>query len=179
VILKVARMGNPVLRRKAAAVGADRLKDPFFQRFLDDLVETMVEYEGVGLAAPQVHVSLRACVVAAPAERGGAGLLRVLINPQVSVHGRQTALDWEGCLSIPELRGQVPRALRISVAALDRQGQPIRFEAHDFEARVIQHEVDHLDGILFLDRMTDLRSLTFVREFLRYHSDDRGEQAHG
>ncbi|HEX9637573.1 MAG TPA: peptide deformylase [Acidobacteriota bacterium] len=168
MILKVARMGHPVLRRRAEAVGAGRLLEPEFQRFLDDLIETMHEYEGVGLAAPQVHVAARVCAIAALGTEDAATPLRILVNPAIVDRSGATASDWEGCLSIPELRGQVPRATHITVEALDRAGRPLQFEAADFAARVIQHEVDHLDGILFLDRMTDLRSLAFLHEFERF-----------
>jgi peptide deformylase len=170
-ILKVARIGHPVLRTPGKAVAVETLRSAQIQRLIDDMVETMHEYNGVGVAAPQVHVSLRIAVIEVPAddERAGGGVpLMVLANPVISPLSQERALGWEGCLSIPDLRGQVPRLARLKLEALDREGRPYVVEAADFFARVIQHECDHLDGGVYLDRMDDMRSLTFLEEFDRF-----------
>jgi peptide deformylase len=181
-ILKVARIGHPAVRAQARDLTLDELRSAEMQKFIDDMVETMYEYEGVGLAAPQVHVSLRLAVleVKPEDERGTGGVpLTVLVNPKVTPLGTKKAAAWEGCLSIPGLRGAVPRYERLRLEALDREGQPFALDAQDFHARVIQHECDHLDGGVYLDRMKDMRSLTFMDEFERYvladHDDDEDE----
>ena len=171
MILKVARIGHPVVRAAAKPVPAELIKTPDFQRLIDDMIETMHEYDGVGLAAPQIHVGLRLAVLEVPAAdaRSRAAVpLTVLINPKLAPIGKQKAAAWEGCLSVPELRGLVPRWKRLKLAALDRAGRPFTAEAAGFHARVIQHECDHLDGGVYLDRMDGLRSLSFLREFERY-----------
>jgi peptide deformylase len=182
-ILKVARMGHPVLRGKALAIQRAEIKSPAVQRLIDDLIETMVEYHGVGLAAPQVHVGLRV-FVAVLDEREGEGPESpesnheheadplALINPEITPIGDDVVEGWEGCLSVPDIRGRVPRAREIKVRAFDRKGERIELRAHDFPARVIQHETDHLDGILFLDRMRSLGSLTFLDEYSRFWIKD-------
>jgi peptide deformylase len=171
VILKVARIGHPVVRSPARPVPADRIASPDLQRLVDDMIETMHEYDGVGLAAPQIHVGLRLAVIEVPAsdERSRDAVpLTVLINPQVTPIGDEKEHAWEGCLSIPDLRGVVPRWSRLRLEALDRAGAPFTVEAEGFFARVIQHECDHLDGSVYLDRMQGLRTLSFLREFERY-----------
>lgn len=176
-ILKVARMGHPVLRTPARAVSPGDLKSPRVQQLIDDMFETMNEYQGVGLAAPQVHEGLRLFVAGfAPAhedddeEARESIPLMAVVNPEITVVDAGGVEDWEGCLSIPDIRGKVPRARRIVVRALDRRGKPIELSASGFTARVIQHETDHLDGILFVDRMQSFQSLTFLDEFARYWS---------
>ena len=174
-ILKVARMGHPVLRTKARALDKAELKSPGLQQFIDDLVETMMEYSGVGLAAPQVHESVRVFVAMLDPDGGGEGDAVAFINPEITIVGDETVERWEGCLSIPDIRGRVPRAQSISVSAWDRQGKRFELEAADFAARVIQHEADHLDGVLFFDRMRSLETLTYLEEYSRYHSKKRDE----
>jgi peptide deformylase len=167
-ILKVARIAHPVLRSPAKPVPNSAFKDPLFQKLVDDMRETMYEYEGVGLAAPQVHEGLRLAVieVAGSDERSQAEVpFMVLVNPVITPLGDETVNGWEGCLSIPDLRGVVPRLKALKLEALDRHGKPYSLEAHDFFARVIQHECDHLDGSVYLDRMQGMRSLTFIKEF--------------
>jgi peptide deformylase len=168
-ILKVARMGHPVLRMRARALDAAELKTPSIQRLIDDMIETMKEYQGIGLAAPQVHESLRLFVAGSTDEEHGFPLT-VVANPDITVVGTETVEDWEGCLSIPEVRGRVPRARQIYVRGLERQGRKIELKMSGFPARVMQHETDHLDGVLFLDRMTSFETLTFLDEFGRYWS---------
>jgi peptide deformylase len=169
-ILKVARMGHPVLRTKARPIEPRELKTVLLQKLIDDMIETMDEYSGVGLAAPQVHESLRIFVAHLDAEGRGQGEPLAIVNPEIEVIGNDLIEGWEGCLSIPDIRGRVPRAAQIRVSALDRQGKRIEINTKDFPARVIQHETDHLNGILFFDRMRTLTSLTYMEEFSRYHS---------
>ena len=170
-ILKVARIGHPAVRARAVDLSPDSIPSPDTQRLIDDMIETMHEYDGVGLAAPQVHVGLRLAVIEVPEddERTKGGVpLTVLVNPVVSPVGEKMVEGWEGCLSIPDLRGRVPRYRRLELRALDRNGKPFRVEASDFFARVIQHECDHLDGSVYLDRMKDARSLSFIDEWDRF-----------
>ena len=158
-ILKVARMGHPVLRAKARPLEKAEIRGAVIQKLIDDMIDTMAEYHGVGLAAPQVHEGVRLFVAALDSgedeEEDGEPI--AVINPAITVVGVDTVEDWEGCLSIPDIRGRVPRAREITVRAFDRTGTRIELSAHDFPARVIQHETDHLDGVLFFDRMTSLR----------------------
>ena len=166
-ILKVARMGHPVLRQRTPKIDPADVPKPVIQRLIDDMFDTMREYVGIGLAAPQVHHSLRLFV--AGVDGSDSSLLPVvMINPEINVIGEVTEEDWEGCLSIPDIRGKVARAVEIRVRSLDRQGTPQQMTASGFPARVIQHETDHLNGVLFLDRMTSFESLTFPEEYDRY-----------
>src|SRR6266853_1051655 len=172
-ILKVARMGHPVLRTRAQAIERGDIKSAAVQRLIDDMLDTMTEYHGVGLAAPQVHESLRLFVVAfdpsQPEPDDDQPLEPVaIINPEITPLGDEIVEDWEGCLSIPDIRGRVPRARAIKLRALDRSGKRLELSVQDFAARVIQHETDHLDGILFFDRMRTFDSLTFLDEYARY-----------
>jgi len=173
-ILKVARMGHPVLRARARALEPAEIRSTPIQQLIDDMFETMHEYQGVGLAAPQVHQSVRIFVAGFPPSKDDDGEEQVpemvLINPDVRPDGTDTVEDWEGCLSIPGIRGRVPRARRAIVRAYDRRGKLIELRASGFTARVIQHETDHLDGVLFLDRMLSFESLTFLDEFARFWS---------
>ena len=175
-ILKVARMGHPVLRQVAAPIDPKDITGPEVQRLIRDMLETMLEYNGVGLAAPQVHVPRRLVLCGGGEGEDGRLTMRVLINPEIKPASRQIEEDWEGCLSIPDLRGLVPRHRDISVKAYDRTGRPIELQASGFMARVIQHETDHLDGVLFLDRMKSMESLSFIEEFARYHAKREHEE---
>jgi peptide deformylase len=171
-ILKVARLGHPVLRRVADPVPVEVIARPQFQQFIDDMIETMHEYDGVGLAAPQVHVSQQVAVleVEKPPRYPDMPLvpLTVLINPRVTTVSQEMGDGWEGCLSIPELRGMTPRYRELHIEALDRHGKPLDFVAKDFHARVIQHEYDHLQGKVYVDRMPSLETLTYLLEWERY-----------
>jgi peptide deformylase len=169
-ILKVARMGHPVLRAKARPLERGEIKSPVVQKLIDDMIDTMAEYRGVGLAAPQVHEGLRIFVAALDEDDEPDGEVEPLaiINPEITVVGSEVVEDWEGCLSIPDVRGRVPRAREIKIRAFDRKGARIELSAHDFPARVIQHETDHLDGVLFFDRMRTFETLTFLDEYARY-----------
>lgn len=183
MILKVARIGHPLIRRKARDLTRDEVRSANLQRLIDDMVDTMHEYDGVGLAGPQVHLGLRLAVIevsSSDARSIEAVPLTVLINPRLEPLGQETVDGWEGCLSIPDLRGVVPRFRRLRLTALDRGGKPFTVEAQDFFARVIQHECDHLEGGVYLDRMPDLRTLSFLHEFERFaqHDDeDEDEEA--
>jgi peptide deformylase len=169
-ILKVARMGHPVLRAKARRLEKAEIRSVPIQKLIDDMIDTMHEYHGVGLAAPQIHEGLRIFVAALDAGEEEESEIETvaLINPEITVLGGDIVDDWEGCLSIPDIRGRVPRAREIKLRALDRSGARIELHAHDFHARVIQHETDHLDGVLFVDRMKSYESLTFLDEYSRY-----------
>ena len=171
-ILKVARMGHPVLRERARPVSKSDLRDPLVQKLIDDMIDTMHEYHGVGLAAPQVHEGLRLFVALLEEDPGPKSEATVLVNPEIVPSGSTKEEDWEGCLSIPDIRGMVPRFTDITVTALDRDGKPIELLLKNFSARVAQHETDHLDGVLFFDRMTSMQSLTYLDEYSRYHSKD-------
>ena len=171
-ILKVARMGHPVLRERARPIDKSAIKDPFFQKLIDDMIETMHEYHGVGLAGPQVHEGLRLFVAMLDDDPDSNGEAIAIINPEIIPNASDKREGWEGCLSIPEIRGRVPRAQQIKVTALDRQGKRFELELKDFPARVVQHETDHLDGVLFLDRMKGFESLTYLEEYSKYHSKD-------
>lgn len=171
-LLKIARMGHPVLMRKADPVADPSA--PEIKRLVADMVETMVDANGAGLAAPQVHVPLRVVVFQAPADRSD-GLseeerfehtapLTVLINPEIEILGPEREAGWEGCLSVPGLRGLVERSAHIRYRGTDHEGHAIDRIAKGFHARVVQHEVDHLDGTLYPQRMSDLKTLIFESE---------------
>jgi peptide deformylase len=174
-ILKVARMGHPVLRARARTVDKSELKDATVQQFIDSMIDTMYEYSGVGLAAPQVHESIRVFVAMLDPDGRGEGDAVVFVNPEITIKGDQTVEGWEGCLSIPDIRGRVPRAQHISITAQDRHGKRFELELKDFPARVVQHETDHLDGVLFFDRMKSMDSLTYLEEYSRYHTRQNGD----
>jgi len=171
-ILKVAHMGHPVLRERARPVDTSELKDPLFQKLIDDMVETMHEYHGVGLAAPQVHEGVRLFVAVLDDDPDSESEATVIINPDIIPNASDKREGWEGCLSIPDIRGLVPRFTDITVLALDRHGKKIELKLKDFSARVAQHETDHLDGVLFFDRMTSMQSLTYLEEYSKYHTKD-------
>ena len=167
-ILKVARMGHPVLRRRTRALDKSDLRNAAVQKFIDDMIETMYEYHGVGLAAPQVHEGLRLFVAMLDEEHGDDSEAMVIVNPEITANGTDMEEGWEGCLSIPDIRGMVPRQTDVTVKALERTGKPIELRLKGFPARVAQHETDHLDGILFFDRMRSMHTLTFLEEFSRF-----------
>jgi peptide deformylase len=177
MILKIARMGHPVLAQTARPV-ADPMA-PEIRRLVNDMVETMMDANGAGLAAPQVHVPLRIVVFQAPGERTDPGLsqderfdhtapLTILINPEIAVMDPKTEGGWEGCLSVPGLRGWVERPGHIRYRGFGLDGQMIEREARGFHARVAQHEVDHLDGRLYPSRMNDLSRLIFESEIRHF-----------
>lgn len=171
-ILKVSRLGHPVLRQVATDYSRRDLLSAPVQKLIDDMIETMKEYDGVGLAADQVHVSRQLAVLEVsdnPRYPSKPHVpLTVLVNPRITPLSEELDDDWEGCLSIPDLRGRVPRYKRIRVTGWNRNGEELDFVAEDFHARVIQHEFDHLNGQVYLDRMRDMKSLAFLQEFARY-----------
>ena len=168
-LLKIARMGHPVLRQVAAAIAQPDAAE--IRRLADDMVETMRDAPGVGLAAPQVHVPLRLIVFRAPAEDGELSRIVQLINPEMDVLDGEAEPGWEGCLSIPELRGIVPRHRRIRWSGVTPDGAPVTQEAEGYAARIFQHELDHLDGVLYLDRMTSLSLLTYPEHMSRFEEE--------
>jgi len=172
-ILKVARMGHPVLRGRARALDRAEIKSSAIQALIDDMVETMEEYQGIGLAAPQVHESVRVFIAGlqedARSDDEDPAIVPVpLINPEIVPIGSEIVSDWEGCLSIPDIRGKVPRYRRVKVRALDREGTRLELQLADFAARVVQHENDHLDGVLFFDRMKAFETLTYLDEYSKF-----------
>ena len=171
-ILKIARMGHPVLLQRAEPV-ADPTA-PEIRRLVADMIETMEDAQGAGLAAPQVHVPLRLFVFRVRGDRatGDAEDTEVLpnravINPVVTLLGEDVRLRWEGCLSIPGLRAAVPRAWRIRYIGVDTDNRPVGGEVTGFHAGVVQHENDHLDGIMYPMRMSDFSLFGFNEEMVR------------
>jgi peptide deformylase len=189
-ILKIAKMGHPILRALADPVPDARVADvqapgvqaPGIQTLIKNMIETMEDADGTGLAAPQVHVPTRIVVYFVEAsERRGAVEdvpLTVLINPELTVLDATITYDWEGCLSVPGLIGMVPRATRIGLSALDADGGVIEREVEGFHARVLQHECDHLDGILYPQRMDDLSLLMFSDE-MRHGPPEKARRLKG
>ena len=165
-------MGHPVLRERARPITPADLRHPLTQKLIDDMIETMHEYHGVGLAAPQIHEGMRLFVALLNEEPDRDSEAIVVINPEITPLSDVTEEGWEGCLSIPDIRGMVPRFTDIAVRALDRNGKKVTLTLKKFAARVAQHETDHLDGVLFFDRMTSMQSLTFLDEYSRFHSKD-------
>lgn len=166
-ILEIAELGHPVLRQRAFEV--ENLEDTELQSFIDDLIETCIESNGVGIAAPQVYESKRIFIISSRpnARYPNAPELGpiALINPEIISHSEEKEKDWEGCLSIPGIRGSVPRHKRVKVKYLTREGEEVESEFSDFVARIFQHELDHLDGIVFLDRMESNQEIITEKEY--------------
>ena len=171
-ILKVARLGHPVLRQRAEPVDPGAVGSPEIQRFLDDMIDTMREYDGAGLAANQVHTLRQIAVIEVLGNPrypdAPAVPLLVVINPIVTPLTDEIEEGWEGCLSVPDMRGMVPRHTAVRLQCLDREGHPVDLIAKDFFARVIQHETDHLNGFVYLDRMRDLSTLSHIAEWNKH-----------
>ena len=165
-------MGHPVLRERARPLDKSDIRSAVVQKLIDDMIDTMHEYRGVGLAGPQVHEGLRIFVALLDEDPDAKSEAAVIINPEITPNGAASEEGWEGCLSIPDIRGMVPRFMDITVKALDRSGRSIELGLKNFAARVAQHETDHLDGVLFFDRMKSLQSLTFLDEYSRYWAKD-------
>ena len=166
-ILKVARLGHPVLRQKASDVEIKDIKAGKFRALIDDMIETMHAYEGVGLAGPQVHLPLRIFVFEVQervAKKRNVKELGVgaIFNAVYEPVGTETITDWEGCLSVPFLGGEVARYKKLRMRGVDHDGTPLELEVDDFTARIFQHEIDHTDGHVYLDRMPDLTTLGYT-----------------
>jgi peptide deformylase len=171
--LKLPRLGDPVLRKSTEAIPKETITSSGIQRLIDDMFQAMHDNDGVGLAAPQVGISKQLAVIelANPSRSDKAIPKTVLINPKIIACSNTLIEDWEGCLSINDMRGKVPRFEWVDLEALNRKGEKIKFHAEGFFARVIQHECDHLIGKLFIDRMPDLSSLSHLEEFARHWQD--------
>jgi peptide deformylase len=170
-ILKIARMGHPVLLQKAAPV--EDPTSPEIKQLVADMFETLDDIQGAGLAAPQVHVPLRLFIFRVTALRAGGDPddrpigNSVVINPELTFVGEQRQIGWEGCLSIPGLRAAVPRAWRIRYRGVDTDNQPVEGEVTGSHAAIVQHEYDHLDGILYPMRMSDFSLFGFVEDLAK------------
>jgi len=167
-ILKVARMGHPVLREKCQTIDPAAITGPEVQRLIRDMFETMVEYNGVGLAAPQVHQPLRLLIAGGDVDDEGRPEYRILINPEITVLDETRLGMYEGCLSVPGMRGWVERPQKVQVKSWNEKGQKTEFTLEGFPAVVIQHECDHLDGVLYVDRIEDTTRFAFEEEAERF-----------
>lgn len=183
-IRPIVRLGHPALRTPAKPVAPEAIGSPELQALVDDMVETMRAAHGVGLAAPQIGIGLQLFVYEAPPTDArspdDAVALQVVVNPMITPQGGNMVEDWEGCLSIPDLRGLVPRHPAVRVRGLDRHGRPLDYLVKGFAARIVQHEFDHLNGVVFLDRMRDFQSLAFHaewEEFLAEGGEEQGQVA--
>jgi peptide deformylase len=172
-VLKIAKLGDPVLRQVAQRIDPDHIGKRSFQQLVDDMLETMVAADGIGLAAPQVSHSDQLVVMELQGEHGFPRT--ILINPEILGYSPVTAEGWEGCLSVDNLRGKVRRPVGVRVKFLDRDGKPQEVDASGLYAVCIQHEMDHLNGKVFLDRMTDFSTLTQLDEFDKYWRTEHAE----
>jgi peptide deformylase len=178
---KIATIGHPVLRQPSREVSRDELAGAAMQRLVDDMVDTMRDANGAGIAANQVHEAVRICVVEIkdnpryPYKPNWP--LTILVNPALERTTEETFFNFEGCLSVPNLRGQVPRFAGVRVRAWDRHGEEVAFEVKGLTAGTFQHELDHLDGKLFVDRVADTRTLCTWADFERFHRDEFVERA--
>jgi peptide deformylase len=181
---KIARLGEPILRKRARPISPEQIQSPELEALIDDMIETMRDADGAGLAAPQIHESVQLCVIEVGENPRYSGVtaipLTILINPKLTplaanpdaLADRDAISVYEGCLSVPGLRGQVRRPRRVRVEALNRNGDPIDEVWEGFSAAVVQHETDHLNGVLFVDR-ADPKTLTFQQEYERHVGVER------
>ena len=184
-IRKIAQMGHPVLRKRGRELSAEEIQSEPIQRLIDDMLDTMHEYGGLGLAAPQVHESLQLAIIEFGDDNGrypdmGDQPLLVIINPKVTVLSTEEQGFWEGCLSVPDLRGLVYRPEKIEVEFLDREGKARKIVAEDFLATVFQHELDHLEGVLYVDRIRNEPGKTpiaFLEEYRKYLVPEQEEDS--
>ncbi|MGE0624941.1 MAG: peptide deformylase [Pseudomonadales bacterium] len=181
-VRKIIRMGHPVLRRPARPLAPEEIGSDEVSRLLADMIDTLHDYGGIGLAAPQIGEPIRLAIVELPGGQSRYGELprvplTAFVNPEIEVLDPATAGYWEGCLSVPGLRGYVERPQHIRVRALDLSGKPMEMTFQGFPATVFQHEFDHLDGTLYVDRIADPRRLVFEEEFERYVLPDMLEDA--
>ena len=169
-ILKIARLGHPILQKKTSMV--KRIPSPSINKLIQDMTETMLDAKGVGLAAPQVHISKQVIIFRIPKneeeEENNTIEITALINPKISKISEETDTQWEGCLSIPGMTGLVKRYSKINYEGFDMKGNLIKKEAEGLHARIVQHEFDHLKGILYLNRLVDIRAFGFVNEIEEY-----------
>ena len=168
-------MGHPVLRQVARPLEPGEIGSEPFQQLITDMVDTLHDYGGIGLAAPQIGEPVRVAIIEIAGGENRYGELEsipltVFINPVIEVIDPATAGFWEGCLSVPGLRGFVERPQHVKIRYTTERGEPGEIELNDFFATVFQHEFDHLDGVLYIDRITDKRRFAFEREFERYHT---------
>lgn len=172
-IRKIATIGHPILRQPARKLTLDELKTPHIQSFIDDLIDTMHDANGAGIAAPQVYESLAICAIHVqnnPRYPYKPNIpLTVLVNPEITFVSQEMFLNYEGCLSVPNLRGEVERSVHVRITALDRHGNPLEFEAKGLTSGTYQHEVDHLNATLFVDRVKNPHSLSTWSDFERFH----------
>lgn len=175
-IRKIARLGNPVLRQPGKDLTVEEIGSAAFKQLIQDMVDTMKEYGGIGIAAPQIHESLQAAIIEFDSDSSrypgmGDQPLTILVNPKLTVLDPTEQGYWEGCLSVPELRGFVNRPRKVRVDYLDENAKPRSIVAEDFLATVFQHELDHLSGVLFIDRLATepgKTQLAFVEEYKRF-----------
>lgn len=165
-------MGHPTLREISLPLSKEEIQTKETQKFIDDLIATMKSENGAGIAAPQVGILKRVFIMECrnnpryPDKEEFP--LSILINPEITFLGEDIIDSWEGCLSIPNIRGLLPRHKKVLLKGLDRNGEVYSKELEGFQAVVAQHELDHLDGVLFIDRMTDMKHLSFLAEYMRF-----------
>lgn len=180
-IRKVLRAGYPSLREENEPYPESSIGSDEFVLLVNDMFETMHEYDGVGLAAPQVQKNVRIIVYEIRENERYEQIEEtveptVMVNPEILSRSDDREDDWEGCLSLPDLRGRVPRSKQIEVEYLNRDGKTVNERYEGFEARVIQHEVDHLEGKLFVERMEDMESFCFLEEYRRFQCDKQSDE---
>ena len=172
-LLKTAKLGHPIIRKKTKKISIEDLMSPETQQLIDDMIETMRDYAAVGIAANQVYSDKSIVIIEVRGDNPRYTdkdriLLTVFVNPEITEYGEEIEEDWEGCLTLPDLRGRVPRAKTVKVVALNRHGEKFEILAEGFLARIIQHEVDHMNGVVYADRMSDLSTLTYLSEWEKY-----------
>ncbi len=176
-IRKIARMGTPVLRKKARELSPAEITSPEIRTLIQDMFDTLNDYDGIGLAAPQVFESLALAIIHYPQDEEP----KIIFNPKITVLDETLQGYWEGCLSIPELRGYVERPRKVRIDYLDQRAKPQSITVEGFPATVFQHELDHLFGVLYVDRVKNVLGgtlLSFTEEYARYHlSDEQGEDS--
>ncbi len=174
-LLKIATLGHPILRQPSRVLSLEELRSPKIQQLIDDMLATQRDARGAGIAAPQVYEPVRIVIIEVDKNERYPYKptipLTILVNPEITFLTKETFANYEGCLSVPDLRGKVNRCCEIRVQALDRHGAPLDFVSRGISAGTFQHEIDHLNGTLFLDRVEDKSSLTTWAHFERFHKD--------
>ena len=176
-IHEIIRMGHPTLRKTAEQVTLEEIKSSEMKQLIQDMVETMEDYSGVGLAAPQINISKQIAIIKLPEESDRyeeteISPLYVLFNPKITILSEQKQGCWEGCLSVPDLRGFVERPEKIKVNYLNELGEKSEIQLEGFLATVFQHELDHLDGILYIDKLKDTKLLSYCAEFDEFFTEE-------